>query len=130
MSDDVGQASFIGGSINKGLGSIPTAKAKKKTKEDESPKKTTAAPAADAPVTETPKQTKALPKPKNPSSKKAKVSSSPVFVKSERVNNSTITPTKEITPGQKQLPVGRQFTEYAGLYGTDKQPPVNLTNLK
>lgn len=127
MNDDVRSAAFIGSAINSGLGSFPTGKSKKKNKDDKTPKSATEAPATEAPK-ET-KETKAIPKTKNPSSKKSKPSSAPVFVKSERVNNNTITPTKEITTGQKQLPVGRQFTEYSGFYGTDKQPPINLNNL-
>jgi hypothetical protein len=62
----------------------------------------------------------------------------PVKVKSERINMP-----KEITTGQKQITageperpiaqpqrtVGRQFKEYAGLYGTDTQPAVDLSKL-
>ena len=129
MSDEVRQAAFIGAAINSGLGGIPTGKKKKTTKD------------SDTPTVETPKtsettapssETKALPKVKNPSSNKKTQNSAPVFVKSERVNKPTITPTKELTTGKAQLPykpvVGKQFTGYEDTYGsTHTQPPIDLS---
>lgn len=128
MSDDVRQASFIGGAINKNLGGIPTFNKKRKKSDKDTDKKTEET----TKTTEAPQpssDTKSLPKPKKPSSKKTKVDSSPIFVKSERVNNNTITPTNEVTTGQKQLNVGQQFQQYSGRYGTDRQLPVSLKDL-
>ncbi len=127
MSDDVRNASFIGSAINSGVGSFPDLKRKSKKNKNESETKTTETPTTEAPKAT--KETKALPKTKKSSSKKEKTSSAPVFVKSERVNNNTVTPTKEITTGQKQLNVGKQFQQYSGRYGTDRQLPVSLKDL-
>jgi hypothetical protein len=129
MSDEVRQAAFIGSAINSGLGGIPTAK-KKKPSQDED-KKTKESPKASETTTPS-SETKALPKMKNPSSKKPQQGSAPIFVQSERVNKPTITPTKEITAGQIQFSqkptVGKQFTGYADTYGsTHTQPPTDLS---
>ena len=102
MSDEVRNAAFIGASINKGLGSIPIPRGKKKNKDKDKDTK----PAETTKTAETPQaapETKAIPKVKNPSSKKPTQKSEPVFVKSERIKP-TITPTKEITTGQGSLP--------------------------
>jgi hypothetical protein len=103
MSDEVRNAAFIGASINKGLGSIPVPKGKKNNKDKDKDTKT-AETTKPAETTQPAPETKAIPKVKNPSSKKPPQKSAPVFVKSERVNKPTITPTKEITPGQGALP--------------------------
>lgn len=126
MSDEVRQAAFIGAAINSGLGGIPTAKKKKSNKDTD---KTTEETTKTTETTPPPSGTKSLPKTKNPSSKKTKAASAPIFVKSERVNNNTITPTNEVTTGQKQLNVGKQFQQYSGRYGTDRQLPVSLKDL-
>ena len=105
MSDEVRNAAFIGASINKGLGSIPIPKGKKSNKSKDKEKNTKTAETNKTAETSQPaSETKSIPKVKNPSSKKPTQKSEPMFVKSERVNNNTITPTKEITTGQASLP--------------------------
>lgn len=108
MNDEVRNAAFIGAAINKGLGDIPVPK--KKTKEDKKDNK------KEDKKTETPKEakeTKAVTKHKNPSSKKAKASTEPVFVKSERVDASTEpSGPKPITFAPKDLPTHGPGSEY------------------
>ena len=105
MSDEVRNAAFIGASINRGLGAIPVPKGKKNNKDKDKEKNTKTADTTKSTETTQPDtETKAIPKVKNPSSKKPTQKQAPVFVKSERVNNNTITPTKEITTGQTSLP--------------------------
>ena len=105
MSDEVKNAAFIGASINRGLGSIPILKGKKSNKDKDKEKNTKTADTTKSTETTQPDtETKAIPKVKNPSSKKPTQKQAPVFVKSERVNNNTITPTKELTTGQASLP--------------------------
>ena len=115
MSNEISAARGIGARISKGTGSIPLPKKKQDAKEKGVKKVKSSRVTAEKPD-------------KNIVDAEI-VDVTPVKVKSERIN----TP-KEITTGQKQLTagepqrvVGRQFKEYAGLYGTDTQPPVNLT---
>ena len=124
MSNEISAAKGIGARISKGTGSIPLPR-KKKSEKEEGVKKVKSSRVS----TEKPD--------KNIIDAEI-VDVTPVKVKSERINMP-----KEITTGQKQITageperpiaqpqrtVGRQFKEYAGLYGTDTQPAVDLSKL-
>jgi hypothetical protein len=116
MNDEVRNAAFIGASINSGLGGIPAGKKKTKNNKEDDKKTTSETTATEAPK-ET-KQTKQLPKPKNPSSKKPKQATGPVFVKSERINKpSEPSGPKPINFIPKELPTygpGSEFNPNRG----------------
>ena len=109
MSDDVSYAASIGASINRGLGSINAPK-KKKPKETTDKETTKTAETAQP---EPPKPTTALPKVKKPSSKKTKAPSTPIMVKSERINKPTEpTGPKPIMYNYKELPTSGPGSEF------------------
>ena len=117
MSNEISAAKGIGARISKGTGSIPLPRKKKDEKE---------------------KVTKKVKSERVPTEKPDKniidaeiVDVTPTKVKSERINmpKEITTGQKQITAGEPQRTVGRQFTEYAGLYGTDTQPAVDLSKL-
>lgn len=123
MSNEISAARGIGSRISKGTGSIPLPKKKTDAKEKGAKK------VKSSRVTEE--------KPDKNIIDAEIVDVTPTKVKSERINMP-----KEITTGQKQLTagepqrveqpqkaVGRQFKEYAGLYGTETQPAVDLSKL-
>jgi hypothetical protein len=100
MNDEVRQAAFIGAAINSGLGLLPTGKKKKlKDKED---KNTTQTESTSTETEETKDSSKT-------SKSSLETSTEPTFVKS---NNPKIS---------------KQFTGYTGMYGTDNQPPIDLS---
>jgi hypothetical protein len=137
MSDDVSYAANLGASINRGLGSINAPKKKKPKDKDD---KVTDKPAETA-QPEPAKAKTESPKVKKDSLKKTKAPSTPIMVKSERINKpAEPSGPKPIMYNYKDLPtsststektptVGRQFTKYAGMYGTDNQPPIDLSKL-
>jgi hypothetical protein len=108
MNDDVSYAANIGASINRGLGSINLPKKKKPTgKEDKVTKP------VEPPTTEAPKTQKELPAVKKPSSKKTKASSTPIMVKSERINKPTEpSGPKPIMYNYKDLPTSGPGSEF------------------
>ena len=124
MSDEVRQAAFIGAAINSGLGGIPTGKKKKlKDKKDKKDKSTTKTEKEPTP-TDT---TKDSPKVSKPSLEKP---TEPVFVKSERIQKAVENPAPKAIGYKTSAPapnIGKQFTGYSGMYGTDNQPPIDLS---
>jgi len=117
MSNEISAAKGIGARISKGTGSIPLPR-KKKSEKEEGVKKVKSSRVS----TEKPD--------KNIIDAEI-VDVTPTKVKSERINmpKEITTGQKQITAGEPQRTVGRQFTEYAGLYGTDTQPAVDLSKL-
>lgn len=109
MSDDVSYAANLGASINKGLGSINAPKKKRpKTKDDKVTDKT-----AETAQPEPTKTKTELPKVKKPSSKKTKVSSAPIMVKSERINKpAEPSGPKPIMYNYKDLPTSGPGSEF------------------
>jgi outer membrane receptor for monomeric catechols len=124
MSDEVRQAAFIGAAINRGLGAIPTGKKKKlKDKKDKKDKNTTQTESTSTKTDET----KDSPKVSKPA---LETPTEPTFVKSERINKEVQNSSPKAigyNPSEPKPNIGKQFTGYTGMYGTDNQPPIDLS---
>jgi hypothetical protein len=109
MSDDVSYAANLGASINRGLGSINAPKKKKPTAKDDKATNKTAETAQPEPA----KTKTESPKVKKTSLKKTKTPSTPIMVKSERINKpAEPSGPKPIMYNYKDLPTSGPGSEF------------------
>jgi hypothetical protein len=138
MSDDVRNAAAIGAAVDRSLGGIPSPrrKSKKKGKKDtknnssETPTKSntdTAKPEKTQEV-ETPADRK--PSTRTPSGKNATIKDVKAAIGAGKIDQEqAVNLSSGYARDFARKEVGRQFREYAGSYGTDRQPAVDLTSL-